>query len=360
MTTPSISHVIGRLRAAACLFAPLLVMLSLQSCGSDSTFRINGKIDNFGTGNLRVVYYADGAVQSVVAPAIDGKFSMTGRLNRPAVGRVYTGNGIPVGRFAVRPGETIEAEFDISDPTKMKFSGNDDSQRLAEFAGQNAALINGGDTEALNSVIARYVTDNSKRLVSGILMADYFDMRGHEAQARELIDKLSDEVVAAASLHGLTDLTRRLTVPTDSLHLEPFRLFSDKDSATEINPQARALTLLLFTDNSNRRSDAVTGLVTAMEPLGKKGSLQMVEISCDPDTAAWKTSVKKSATDADTLRTSPWSRVQRCWTPAPYNIMGLEEIPVASLPWFVVADSTRRVLYRGPSADDARKSIIRK
>ena len=221
-----------RLRAAAWI-AALLVMLTLESCGSDSTFRINGKIENFGTGNLRVVYYADGAVQSVVAPAIDGKFSMTGRLQRPTLARIYTGNGIPVGRFAVRPGETIEAEFDIADPAKMKFTGNDDSKRLADFIGKNAALLSADDPSALNEAIARYVADNSHRLVSGILMSDYFDMRGHEAQARELMALLSDEVVTAASLHGLADLTRQLAVPADSLRLEPFTLYSDSETVLE-------------------------------------------------------------------------------------------------------------------------------
>ena len=173
------------------------VMAALSSCGNDGTFRINGQIENYGTGNLRVVYYTNGAVQSVVAPAIDGKFSMTGRLDRPTLARIYTGNGAVVGRFTVKPGETIEAGFDITDPTVMKFNGNDDAERLAKFITENAESIKNGDMGSLNDAIGKYVRDNPKRLVSGVLMADYFNFRGNEPIATELIGLLSEEVVTA-------------------------------------------------------------------------------------------------------------------------------------------------------------------
>jgi len=343
-------------RAIMSLLAFATLLLTTTGCGSDDTFRINGKINNFGTGNLRVVYFANGAVQSVVAPAIDGKFSMTGRLQRPALARIYTGNGALVGRFAVQPGETIEAEFDITDPTVMKFDGNDDSKRFAKFIAEHATLVKNGDAAGLNAAISRYVTDNPKRLASGVLMADFYHVAGHEAEAAALIDKLSDAVVTATSLHGLLDLTHRLTVPTDSLRLEPFSLYGLADAEIEINPQDKALTLLMFTDNDCRKADSVTALPSALTPLIEKGSLQIVEISCEHDTASWHTDARpsKTATATDSLKNDPWKNVERCWTPAPYAIMGLEDIPVAKVPWFIVADSTRQVLYLGPSATAAK------
>lgn len=352
MTTASETY--RRFRSAASRAAlwilALVAGMAVASCGNDGTFRLNGKINNFGTGNLRVVYYADGAVQSVVAPAIDGKFSMSGRLQRPVMARIYTGNGVIVGRFAARPGETVNAEFDAADPTVMKFDGNDDSRRLAEFIGANAASVRDGNTAALNSAIADYVANNSKRLVSGILLADYFDLRGHEAQAHELIESLSDEVAAAASLHGLSDLTRTLAIPADSLLLEPFTLFTDKGSRTEINPQSRPLTMLMFTDNASRPADSIETLTGELSAMEKNRLLQMVDISCDPDTAAWLESVRN-------LHSGDSAKVTRGWTPAPFNIMGLEDIAVATVPWFVVADSTRRIIYKGPSAAAARRSV---
>jgi len=39
-------------------------LLTFPSCGNDGAFRINGKITDFGTGNLRLIYFDNGAVQN--------------------------------------------------------------------------------------------------------------------------------------------------------------------------------------------------------------------------------------------------------------------------------------------------------
>ena len=333
-----------------------LLAAALTSCGSDSSFRINGKIDNFGTGNLRVVYYSNGAVQSVMAPAIDGKFSMTGRIDRPAFARVYTGNGIVAGRFIVKPGETVEAQFNITDPTEIKLDGNDDSKRLAKFITANADIIRNGDTKALNAAVGKYVRENPKRMASGALLADYFDARGHETEAMELISLLDDNVVAATSLGGTRDLLRTLAIPRDSLQLEPFPLFTSDDSLVEINPQARRGTLLMFTDAASRRSDSIKAALSSLRLQAAAGTLQIIDISCDNDTAAWHASLREIA-PADSLKKRDAREIRRCWMPSPYNLQGFERIPVATVPWFIVADSTRRILYRGPSVSDARTRL---
>lgn len=338
------------------LLCAALAQLTMVSCGSDNTFRINGKIENYGTGNLRVVYHSNGAVQSVVAPSIDGKFAMTGRLDRPVLARIYTGNGAVVGRFVVKPGETVEATFDITDPSVMKFDGNDDSKRLSKFIGENASLLTNGDTAALNAAIEKYVRDNTGRIAAGVLMADYFDFRGNEQLGTELIGLLADNVVAATALNGMLDLTRTLSIPVDSMRLEPFPLFSTADSLTEINPGEHPLTLLLFTDATCRKADSITSALAALAPEAKKGNLHIADISCDPDTAAWHSSLRKTES-ADSLNASAAKEVKRFWSPSPFNIMGLEEIPVAAVPWFIVADSTRRVLYCGPSMEKARAAV---
>ncbi len=333
-----------------------LLAAALTSCGSDSSFRINGKIDNFGTGNLRVAYYSNGAVQSVMAPAIDGKFSMTGRIDRPAFARVYTGNGLVAGRFIVKPGETIEAEFNITDPTEIKLDGNDDSKRLAKFITANADIIRNGDTKALNAAVGKYVRENPKRMAAGVLLADYFDARGHETEAMELMSLLDDNVVATTSLNGTRDLMRTLAVPTDSLKLEPFPLFSVGDTLVDINPQAFRGTLLMFTDAGSRKSDSIKAALSALRIQARKGVLQIIDISCDSDTATWHASVRENA-PADSLKKRDTKEIRRCWMPSPYNLQGFEQIPIATVPWFIVADSTRRIIYRGSSISAARKHI---
>ena len=344
------------MQALLWLLCAVTAQLALVACGSDNTFRINGKIENYGTGNLRVVYYTNGAVQSVVAPAIDGKFSMTGRVERPVLARIYTGNGAVVGRFVVKPGETVEAVFDITDPSVMKFDGNDDSKRFSKFIGENADLLKNRDTAGLNAAIEKYVRDNTGRLAAGVLMADYFDMKGNEQLGTELINLLDDNVVAATSLQGLAELARTLATPTDSMLIEPFTIYGTADSLIEINPQSRPLTLLMFTDASSRRADSVTSALAALLPLAKNGRIQIADISCDTDTASWHASIKEPS-PSDSIKSRIDKEVKRFWSPAPFNIMGFEEVPVAEVPWFIVADSTRHVLYCGPAVSGARNAV---
>ena len=82
--------------------------LIVTACGADKEFRVNGRIDGFGTGNLRLVYYNGEGVQSLAATAVDGRFMVTGRLDKEAFIRAYTNNGAVVGRLIVAPGETVE------------------------------------------------------------------------------------------------------------------------------------------------------------------------------------------------------------------------------------------------------------
>lgn len=68
------------------------VMAALSSCGNDGTFRINGQIENYGTATCEWCITPTGRC-SRWWPAIDGKFSMTGRLDRPTLARIYTVTG---------------------------------------------------------------------------------------------------------------------------------------------------------------------------------------------------------------------------------------------------------------------------
>ena len=84
--------------------AAMAAAIILVACGADKEFRIDGRIDGFGTGNLRLVYYNGEGVQSMAATAVDGRFMVTGRLNKPAMMRIYTNNGVVVGASGHRTG----------------------------------------------------------------------------------------------------------------------------------------------------------------------------------------------------------------------------------------------------------------
>lgn len=69
------------IKIAAWLTA-VAALLTFTSCGNDGAFRINGEITDFGTGNLRLIYFDNGAVQNVIATAVDGKFAVDAARER--------------------------------------------------------------------------------------------------------------------------------------------------------------------------------------------------------------------------------------------------------------------------------------
>lgn len=331
----------------------ILLMALLSACGADKEFRINGNVDGFGTGNLRLVYYNGEGVQSLAATAIDGKFTVTGRLDKEVLLRIYTNNGNVVGRLLVAPGETVEAEFNISDPTKLKISGNDSSERLAKFIKDNGEIIRAGDTRTLNSAIEKYVTDNPRRAVSGALMADFYSTSGNEIKALELIGLLERDARNAAALDGLRDMLMDISIPNDSLTLGKFRVFGPGDTLNTIDPASSPLTLISVTDTESRKTDSVANAMEIIiKSLGKK--LYAADISADPDTAAWRRSLRALEANGKTPE-----EIVRYWSPSPFNIEQFSRMPVERLPWFIVADSTGQVIYRGASVSAARNALTK-
>ena len=350
-------HAAGVCTSARRLWWGALCALLLCACGSDNTFRINGKVDNFGTGNLRVVYYSRGAVQSVVAPAVDGQFNMVGNLDKDAVARIYTGRGLLLGQMVVRPGDMIEAQFDAADPLNMNLDGNDDSKRLSAFISKHADLIRNGDSEGLNNAIAAYVRDNRKRKVSGVLMSDYFAVAGHEREAVELIGELDDAVVTVASLDGIRYLISGSVMPLDSLRIGPVTLLGTDNTLIDVDAADKALTFMMITDKSSRLSDSVGAALAVLRPAVRKGTLQIVDVACDADTLIWHNSLASLPEPADSAGGNRAPGEIRGWTLSPYTLQGLEQVTVNYIPWFIVADSTGAVLYRGPSVAQARDMV---
>ena len=331
--------------------AAMAAAIILVACGADKEFRIDGRIDGFGTGNLRLVYYNGEGVQSMAATAVDGRFMVTGRLNKPAMMRIYTNNGVVVGRLVIEPGETVKAVFNLTDPFNIKLEGNDDSQRYARFITDNADVIKSGDRSAINAAIDKYVVSNLNRAVSGLLIADYYDSNGYEERALELINQLGRDARNTAALDGLRDMLQSLSYPLDSLRLEPFRLFGQWDSLSSIDPGRVALTVISLTTAENRGADSIDAAISLIRNGKQHRKVQFADISCDTDTSTWKQSLRQLA---DSGKTS--ADIRRFWTPSAYNLEVFENMPVRRVPWFVVADSTGRVLYRGSSVAEARKS----
>lgn len=332
------------LTVAAALTAALL-----GACGGDREFRINGRIDGMGTTNLKLVFYSADALQTSSANAIDGRFIMTGRVDRPTLVRIYTNNGALLGRLAVEPGETVDVTFNLKEPWNMQADGNDDSEYLARFLKDNADLIKNADAKGLNAAIDRYVRKYPSRGVSGILMTDYFAMSGNEDQGAELLALLQKNPRSMASTAGLEMVTAELALPADSLSLTPLTLYGEKDSLVTIDPtKGGKTTVITVTDGDSRMSDSLTAAIPAWQKrYGKTGrGVRILDIATDPDTASWHRTLRDLQNREEEGERQ--NGTERFWALSPRHIRGLGRVAVGQVPWFIVTDSTGRVTYSAP------------
>ena len=333
-------------------FIAAAILTLLTACSGSEQFRINGVIDGFGTGNLRVVYQSAGAIRSVTATAVDGKFMVLANIANPAIVRVYTGQGNLLGRLIIEPGQTVDLRLNAADPADITAQGNKDTERLAAFLKENAPAFRTHDTAAINKAVEQCVRKNPNWLLSGLLISEYYDPRGNENLALELLASLDPEVIRYFELSSLRELLAPLSHPVDSLEIPvEFPLFSQSDTLHNVSLRSSATNLIMVTTAQQRKADSISAALSVLTPQRSRAQLAIIDISADRDTASWHTSLR-NLPDADNN-----TIISRYWSPAPYNMPALKDVAPATTPWFIVADSTGAVLYRGASLTAARNAI---
>ena len=104
----------------------------------------------------------------------------------------------------------------------------------------------------------------------------------------------------------------------------------------------------MFTDKDIRKSDSIK---SALSILYRKNKLGIVDISADMDTAVWHNSIRE-------LPEKDPENLTRAWSISPYTLPELTDIPVPSLPWFILTDSTGTLIYRGKSISRVRSMLM--
>lgn len=343
-------HMMTHSAATAALWVLVFTLaLLFSSCGGGNEFRINGEIENFGTGNLRLVFYSRDAVRSVTATAVDGKFMAISHSPRPTVVRFYNSPGKLIGSVIIENGQTVEVKFDAADPTAMTVSGNRESERLAQFLKENSQAIKNNDTPAINSAVEEIVEKNPKWMLSGMLMTDYYDSRPDPQKALAMIASMQPEVVRDMQLAPLRQQILPLALSVDSLSIPAITLFTQDDTLRTFSTSDNTNTLLMFTKAEHRESDSINDALTDLTSPESTRTIAIIDISADPDTAAWHKSI------GGLSFTSP--SLTHTWSLSPATITGIEPIPLSSYPWFILTDSTGTPLYSGPSISAVRNLI---
>lgn len=326
-----------------CKIFSLLTAIIVTSCSGSREFRLDAVCDDIGTQNVSLIYYSGESYHIESIPAIDGQFSLSGALSAPTFIEVYTKNGALLGECIVNGGDVVKARFSKLNPENLSIKGNKDAEQLAEFIKKNHQLIDSIDDAGLNQAIESFIKEDPKRFVASVLLNRYFTVKGYEQKALELIQLIPNKYRKENFSLGFEQLLYR-TIEADSLSINQFRAFSHKDTVTTFSPAGAKINLLMLTDNDSRAADSIKEMLSVLRAGDPKvDSLRIVDLGCDRDTMLWHSSLRS-------LPDNYPEDITRLWLNAG---MAAEEVAITApttIPFFILTDSTGRVLYRGPSA----------
>lgn len=334
----------------------LLPSVLAVACSGSREFRLDAASDDIGTQNVTLIYYTDGSYHVESVPAIDGQFSVTGSLSAPTYVEVYTGSGSLLGEFIVEGGDHIEARFSALNPENISIKGNDDAEKLAEFLEKNRKLVAENDFDGLNRAVEEFVREDPKRFVATVLLTRYYTVEGYEDKVLELIQLIPEKYRRGNFTEGFEQMLNA-SLASDTLAIKEIRAFSVKDTALTFIPSGTRINLLMLTDNDSRGADSLKTMLGALRAGSPAvDSLRIVDLGCDRDTLLWHSSLRGLPEDYP-------KDVTRLWLNAGMAAEGIALAAPTTIPYFIMTDSTGKLLYRGPSASATRAAygrIVRK
>lgn len=342
----------GAHRRAAWLPGLVLLLgasLLAAACGRSDSFQVTASIDGLGVETLTLAYFADGHLQQVNAhpPEAGEPAVFEGKSDSYTLARLLRADGTVVATFTVRNGDEVtiattpRAEGAEKGGSPLpRFGGSAAADSLEAFFASHARLVAAGPSGALNDTIAAYLGRNPRSAVSTLLLVSLFDA----ATRPEAADSLYNLLDISAKTPGLVDGWAEqlsMAVPDNiSDKIAPLTLYGREDSTVTFVATAKSYSLLAFL--AGNRHDSIDSPMRALRKNHRKQRLQMIEIDMNADSASWNVAARRDS--------ATW---QRAWMPAGNASPALRRLNLPSFPFFIVADSTGRQLYRGRSASGA-------
>lgn len=326
-----------------------ITSIILSACSSDN-FKVTGELSDFGTQNVRFIYYTNNAIQSFWIPTVDGKIEFTGVSPENTVIEIYTRQNKLLTRFAIKNGDEVEFKGSAKKPFDITASGNDITDEWCNFLNKNAETFEKGDRESIEKLIEDYVKVNPTEPVSMYLIAFNYANPSNFDKVQELLELIPDEQKTDFLISRIDSYYDNPgTKINENAVVSSFIMYSDNDSIESFTPSDSKTSLLYFWSHENKgRKDIINELKKLNKKTNKK-RLQIAEIGLENDSVKWHRTFAK-----DSVK---WKHF---W--ALGGIMNGEvmKMGVTATPYFLVLDSVGKPIYRGESVSTACDSVNNK
>lgn len=333
--------------AWASWMAVLVAAWFTAGCSKDKDFTVSGRIEGLGSQSVTLTYFAGGGVKSSTVMAVDGRFMLRGESAQPTLGIVSVApDNDRLATVVVRNGDEVSIEGSLSDAYGIVVEGNSDSEATAGWVTANAEALRRGDAAGINASIAEYVGANRGRLSSTALLTCWFQSAGFETMADSLFSILNPEVRRSEMVQGFNNVLSSYLAWQDDGPLSYMSLYESCDSVVHINPLRHGATMLCFVDPEASQRDSIARQLARLTGRYPQRRLMAVEISMAGDSATWRQSIGGDS--------AGWART---WVPGTTGASPVRRLGVGRIPFFIVADSTGRILHRGPSVSAAAATV---
>ncbi len=325
----------------------IILSVLLSGCKGDKPFKLTGELTDGATTNLYVKYYGNNALNTLITAARDGKFEAKGIAAEPTVARILDKDNRLLALVYVKSGDEIVLTIDPNSLASTKVTGNEVNDALTAFFGANAKVIDGGDNETINKIIAGYVKAHPADPASAVLLGFVYDASLDPSETASLVYALAPEAQLPFVVGQLSVQTRQFASDQALGKVADFRyLKAGADSALTFSASDKTASLIVFSDDRSERADSVVPQLKDIYKASGSEKLQIMDVIIINDTTAMKGLTRRDSVS--------WTQA---WTPGGLLSDQLSPLGVPALPYYIVTDATGRQVYRGRSVAAAGKAV---
>ena len=325
----------------------IMLLVLLTGCGNDEEFVIDCNIRGLGSEGVEMTYINRGVQRAVFHP-VDGKVTLRGSSAEPVLVEVSTSDGRPLFTCIAANGDELDVKMDTDTPGKIEIKGNDASRDYSRFISANDSLLRSGDVAAVNRLVAEEVRSHPDRISSAAILVTCFNARGYELEADSLVNVLKADARPSGVVGAFPGKVGEQVSADARGPVKAITVYcghqNDRDTVIRYWPSSQSYTLIAVTGRN--KGDSVRKVLRTLTDSLHQRRFKALELCVMADSVAWELSIRRDS--------AKW---MQGWLPGSVANPAIRNLQIPSVPFFIVANSMGRQVYRGHSLSAADDSI---